>query len=201
MAMYRMIIYRFAHRISTCKTIRNTLLAIEFFLILVLFIQAKFVRKVTKSWPQADFCLGQDSELAEIMHLYQGTPKESLDLGKALKINRFIFIELAIFAELISYIFLYYWKYQDNRFERNRHLTRRQNRLDSITLTGQSVSFALEFIYSVFYWQLILMKDSGYQFLENYYLMVYGVTAWTFMTWSQILASTDMRNYLLSYFN
>ena len=88
MAMYRMIIYRFAHRISTCKTIRNTLLAIEFFLILALFVQAKFVRKVTKSWPQADFCLGQDSELADVVHLYQGTPKESIELGKALKINR-----------------------------------------------------------------------------------------------------------------
>ena len=196
MAVYRMIIYKFAHRISECKTIRNVLLAVEILLILALLVQAKFVRKLSTSSPLADFCLGQDSELGDIIHLYQGTSQESLKLGKRLKISQTLITTLALFAEIISYIFLYYWKLQDNGFERNRNLTRRQNRLNSITLTGQFVCFILEFVYAILYGQLILMKDSGYHFFSYYFLMVYGVTAWTIMTWSQILASTDMRRYI-----
>ena len=205
MAMYRMIIYRFAHRISECKTIRNALLGllgIEMVLMLALLLIIKFVRKFDTRAPLVDFCFGRDVELAEIMHLYQGTPKEYLQLSKALKINQLLFIDLAILAELICYIILYYWKYQDSRFQRNRNLTRRQNKLNSITMTGQSVTFALEIVYSIVFVQIILLKDSisGYHNVSFFYVMVYGLIAWTLMTWSQILASTDMRRYLFAHF-
>ena len=200
MAMYRMIIYRFVHRISECKTIRNALLVVELVLMLALFLIMKFARKFDNRAPLADFCFGRDAELAEIMHLYQGTPKEYLQLGKALKVNQFLFTNLAVLAELICYVILYYWKYLDSKFQRNRNLTRRQNKLNSITMTGQSVTFALEIVYSIVFVQLILLKESGYHNVTFYYVMVYGLIAWTLMTWSQILASTDIRRYLFAHF-
>ena len=200
MAMYRMITYRFTHRLSECKTIRNVILGVELITFLGLFGHSWAVRSMTNFSPFKDFCLGRDSELSQIALGYSGTPQETLNLGKTLKTHRLIFLQVVMLTELVCYIILYSWKYQDTGSEENKKLSCRRKRLNTITLTGQSASFAVEIAYSILHAQLVLMKDSGWEFASLYYLMAYGVSAWTLMTWSQILASTDMRRCFFDFF-
>ena len=193
-AMYRMIIYRFTCRISQCKTIRNVILLVELILFLGLFGYSQVIRSITKGAPFYDFCLGHDFELSEIIPLYEGTSRETLALAKTLKMIRLVFVIMTICVELLCHMILHYWKYQDNRIERNRNLKRKRNQLNAITLSGQSVSLAVEIVYTILHWQFTVMNASGWNFMN--YLPVYGTIGWTLVTWSQIFASTDMRKCL-----
>ena len=200
MALFRLIIYRYTHRICRCTTIRNIILVTQLVASLGLFVYSWVVRSITKFSPRKDFCIGHDAELSETIQLYNGTPKDTLDFGKTLKNSRNFFLVIVMFTRLVCYMILYYWKHQDNRAERNKSLERRRNRTNAITLTGQSISFAVQYVYAVSHWYLVLRKNSRWDFVSFYYSMVYGVSAWTLITWSQILASTEMRKCLFAFF-
>ena len=190
MACYRMSIYKTAHRISDCEAIRKVILWIELIVFLALLAHFAYIPSLTNNVTSVDdFCKGYTFEMSLLIQSIS-IGKESVAFG--MKMNSFgiLFAQIILLLELFCYITLFYWKKRDNHFESNKNLAKRRICQNTITLTGQTLSFAMETTYVIL---ITLLKTStDLEFLDNSYLTVYVNFIWCLVTMTHICTSPDM---------
>ena len=193
MAFYRMSIYKLAHRISDCKAIRRVILWIEAIVFLVGLANFGYIPFLTNSTHIDDFCRGHTYEMSQQINSIS-IEKESIALGKEMTKVGLYFSQMIMLLELICYLILFYWKKRDNNMERNKNLAYRRICQNTITLTGQAISFATETIYVVFLISLKIFTDSEY--LKHSYIPIYANFIWCVVTMTHIFTSPDMMRSL-----
>ena len=193
MAVYRLSIYRFAHRISDCKAIRNAILLVETITFLALFITFFYKTSLTQTAPPLDFCRGHTPVIGETINLYNGVDQDSFDFGKKIATFGLILVQSIILIEVTCYVVLYYWKKKDSLSHTtpmSKNMAKRRIHQSTITLSGQVVSFAIETTYL-----LILRKTMGSMALEP----IYTNFMWFAITMTQIITSSELRSFLLDF--
>ena len=194
MAVYRLSIYKFAHRISDCKAIRKTILLVEMITFLALFSTFFYKFSVTQSGASLNFWLGQTSVISETIS--HGGDQESIQFVKELRTFGLILAQSIILLEGTCYVILYLWKKRDNlgTTPMSKKLAKRRNQRNTITLSGQIIGFAIETAYTVLL--LILTKATESQILREY-MPIYANFVWLVITMTQIVTSEELRGFLL----
>ena len=195
MACYRMSIYKTAHRISDCEAIRKVILWIELIVFLALLAHFAYIPSLTNSVTSVDdFCKGYTFEMSLLIQSIS-VGKESVALGMKMNTLGMLVGQIIILSELFCYLTLFYWKKRDNHFENNKNMASRRIGQNTITLTGQTLSFAMETTYIIL---ITLLKTStDLEFLDNSYLTVYVNFIWCLVTMTHICTSPDMMRSLL----
>ena len=195
MACYRMSIYKFAHRISDCEAIRKVILGIELIVFLALLAHFAYIPSLTNNVTSVDdFCKGYTFEMS-LLILSISVGKESVALGMKMNTLGMIVGQIILLLELFCYITLFYWKKRDNHFESNKNLAHRRICQNTITLTGQTLSFAMETTYVILI--TFLKTSTDLEFLDHSYITIYANFIWCLVTLTHICTSPDMMRSLL----
>ena len=198
MAAYRLGIYKVAHRMSDCKAIRKTILMVELVIFLVLFGTFAYTPSLTNTAAPLDFCRGHTPVVSEVINLYDGADEDGIKLGQKLTSLGLALVLGIILMELACYVVLFYWKKRDGQFSlspMSRNLAKRKNHQNTITLTGQTVAFAIETTYTILL--MILRKTVDWEYLKHGYMPIYANFMWFFITMTTIITSNEMRNFLV----
>ena len=182
MACYRMSIYKFAHRISDCKAIRKVILWIELIVFLALLAHFAYIPSLTNNVTSVDdFCKGYTFEMSLLIQSIS-IGKGSVALGLKMNTLGILVAQIILLLELFCYLTLFYWKKRDNHFDRNRRTVQ-----NTITLTGQTLSFAMETIYVIL---ISTLKTSSTD--HHSYITIYANFIWCLVTMTHICTSPDM---------
>ena len=190
MACYRMSIYKTAHRISDCEAIRKVILWIELIVFLALLAHFAYIPSLTNNVTSVDdFCKGYTFEMSLLIQSIS-IGKGSVALGLKMNTLGILVAQIILLLELFCYITLFYWKKRDNHFENNKNMASRRIGQNTITLTGQTLSFAMETTYVVLITFLKTSTDVDY--LNHSYITVYANFIWCLVTMTHICTSPDM---------
>ena len=195
MACYRMSIYKFAHRISDCEAIRKVILWIELIVFLALLSHFAYIPSLTNNVTSVDdFCKGYTFEMSLLIQSIS-IGKGSVALGLKMNTLGILVAQIILLLELFCYLTLFYWKKRDNHFENNKNMASRRIGQNTITLTGQTLSFAMETTYVVLITFLKTSTDVDY--LNHSYITVYANFIWCLVTMTHICTSPDMMRSLV----
>ena len=198
MAAYRLGIYKAAHRMTDCKAIRKTILMVELVLFMGFFGTFVYTPSLTNTAAALDFCRGHTPVVSEVINLYNGADEDSIKVGQKMTFLALVLAQVVILMELACYVVLFNWKKRDNQFSltpMSKNLAKRNNRQNTITLTGQAVAFAIETIYAILL--IILRKTVDWEYLKHGFMPIYANFAWFVITMTTIITSNEMREFLL----
>ena len=193
MAAYRLAINILAHRISDCKFIRKITLLTEAILFIAMFTNLSLASSLNSTFPPFDFCEGHTSMARKVINQYGDDPN-SLALTKQMVEIHLALNQCVILIEVICYLLLYYRKKTDSLSSSpvvTQNMNKRRNRQNTITLTGQIISFAIETAFTVV---LIMVRTTTW--LQGY-MPIFVNVMWFSITVTQIITSSDMRRFLL----
>ena len=132
--------------------------------------------------------------MTDMINQYSGFNEE---LSKMMTLFGLGVCQFIVLLELMCYLSLYYWMKTDTDLESpmTQKSAQRKKHQNTITLTGQIVSFGIETVFIILF--LIMMKATNWQHLQLSYMPIYADYMWCGITMTKIIASNDMRSFLL----
>ena len=195
MALFRMLCVHFQRYIPPLEKLMVRLLWLQYALILAICISCVSAVKTYGSSNTHEFCRGYTTKMA---HVVMKQTEDEKDFGKDHLHATILFAQSFNILEFICYVVVYWKLLEQNKSFLNilqKDVLEKRAKKNTITLTGQAITFSVEITYSVLMQVLMHFGTLGGYF-EPGALPCFGVVAMGAITASQVLVSPELRRFV-----